>query len=133
MHCADGGEVAGLRVVHSLVGYFIVGSFGVLSLWGLVTWIIRRGPGRAFWWLVAAVQVALIAQLLGGTILLVLGGRRPILHYAYGILFPVMILVGAHWVGREVVPERPWAAFAVASFIGFGLTLRALTTGLGIG
>jgi hypothetical protein len=125
--------VASLRLIHSLVGYFIVGSFGVLSLWGLVTWIIRRGPGRAFWWLVAALQVALIAQLLGGSILLVMGGRRPILHYAYGILFPAMILIGAHWLAREVVPERPWVAFAVASFIGFGLTLRALTTGLGIG
>lgn len=115
------------------MGFFIVGSFGLLSLWGLATWIIRRGPGRAFWWLVAAVQVALIAQLLAGVVLLVLGERRPILHYAYGALFPAMVLVGAHWVAREVLPERPWAAFAVASFIAFGLTLRALTTGLGIG
>jgi hypothetical protein len=115
------------------MGWFIVGSFALLSLWGLATWIIRRGPGRAFWWLVAAVQVALIAQLAGGAILLLLGGRRPLLHYAYGVLFPVFVLIGAHWVARNVIPERPWAAFAVASFIAFGLTLRALTTGLGIG
>jgi hypothetical protein len=130
---AGAEEVPGLRAVHSIVGLFIVGAFGLLSLWGLVTWIIRRGPGRAFWWLVAAVQVGLIGQLMAGVVLLVLGGRRPILHYAYGILFPVMVLLGAHWVAREIVPERPWAAFAVASFIGFGLTLRALTTGFGIG
>jgi hypothetical protein len=122
-----------LRTVHLAMGWFIVGSFGLLSLWGLVTWIIRRGPGRAFWWLVAAVQVALIAQLVAGLILLLLGGRRPLLHYAYGIVFPVLVLIGAHWVAREVIPERPWAAFAVGSFIAFGLTLRALTTGLGIG
>jgi hypothetical protein len=122
-----------MRGAHLVVGWFIVGSFGLLSLWGLVTWIIRRGPGRAFWWLVAAVQVALIVQLVGGVILLLLGGRRPILHYAYGVVFPLLVLLGAHWIAREVLPERPWAAFAVASFIACGLTLRALTTGLGIG
>jgi hypothetical protein len=125
--------VAALRAAHLFVGWFIVGAFGLLSLWGLATWIIRRGPGRAFWWLVAAVQVALIIQLVGGVTLLLLGGRRPLLHYAYGVLFPAMLLLGAHWAAREIVPERPWAAFAVASFIVFGLTLRALTTGLGIG
>jgi len=118
---------------HLAIGLFIVAAFGLLSLWGLLTWILKRGPGRAFWWLLAAVQVALIAQVVAGVVLLLLGGRRPILHYAYGIVFPVFVLVGAHWVGREVIPERPWAAFAVASFIAFGLTLRALTTGLGIG
>ena len=122
-----------MRTAHLVVGIFIVGAFGLLWLWGLVTWLVRRGPGRAFWWLVSAGQVALIAQLVGGVVLLLLGGRRPILHYAYGVVFPVMLLVGAHWVAREVVRERPWASFAVASFIVFGLTLRALTTGLGIG
>ncbi|HEV8572023.1 MAG TPA: hypothetical protein VGR49_03095 [Actinomycetota bacterium] len=122
-----------MRTAHLAMGLFIVGGFGVLWLWGLTTWILRRGPGRAFWWLVAAVQVALIAQLVAGVILLLLGGRRPILHYAYGVVFPVFVLMGAHWVAREVMPERPWAPFAVASFIASGLTLRALTTGLGIG
>jgi hypothetical protein len=29
--------------------------------------------------------------------------------------------------------DRPWIPFAFASFICFGLTLRALMTGLGIG
>jgi len=115
------------------MGLFIVAAFGLLSLWGLLTWILKRGPGRAFWWLLAAVQLALIVQLVAGVVLLLLGGRQPILHYAYGIVFPVFVLVGAHWVAREVIPERPWAAFAVASFIAVGLTLRALTTGLGIG
>jgi hypothetical protein len=115
------------------MGWFIVGGFGLLGLWGLGTWILRRGPGRAFWWLVATVQVVLIAQLVAGVILLLVGGRRPILHYAYGVVFPVVVLIGAHWAAREVIPERPWAAFAVASFIAFGLTLRALTTGLGTG
>jgi hypothetical protein len=122
-----------LRTAHLAMGWFIVGSFALLMVWGLATWIIRRGPGRVFWWLVAAVQVVLIAQLVAGVILLVMGGRPPVLHYAYGIVFPALLLFGAHWVAREVIPERPWTAFAVASFIAFGLTLRALTTGLGIG
>jgi hypothetical protein len=122
-----------MRTLHLVVGWSIVGSFALLALWGLATWIIKRGPGRSFWWLVATVQVAVIAQFVAGVILLVLGGRRPLLHYAYGVVFPVMLLLFAHWTAREVVPERPWAPFAVASAIAFGLTYRALQTGLGIG
>lgn len=122
-----------MRQVHLVVGLFVVGGFAALMLWGLVTWLIRRGPGQAFWWLLGAVQVALLVQLAGGLVLLGLGYRRPLLHYAYGIVFPVLVLAIAHWLAREVVPERPWAPFAVAAFFAFGLTLRAFQTGLGIG
>lgn len=122
-----------MRDVHRFVGYAIVGGFGLLWLWGLATWIVRRGPGRAFWWLLGALQVSLIAQLVAGLVLLAAGGSQSILHYAYGVVFPVLVLVAAHWLAREVMPERPWAPFAVGAFFTFGLTLRALTTGLGIG
>ena len=119
--------------VHAFVGFAIVGGFALLALWGLATWLIRRGPGKAFWWLLGTLQAALILQLLVGLALLAMGGTRGILHYLYGVAFPVLILVGAHWLGREAFADRPWAPFAVGSFFIFGLTLRALMTGLGIG
>ena len=122
-----------MRQAHLAVGVLIVGGSAALMLWGLVTWLLRRGPGRAFWWLLGAIQVALLAQLAGGLVLLALGHRRSLLHYAYGVVFPVLVLVAAHWLAREVVPERPWAAFAVAAFFVFGLTLRAFMTGRGLG
>ena len=122
-----------MRALHLVAGSAIVGAFGLLTLWGLVTWIVRRGPGRAFWWLVGFVQAAVLLQAVAGVVLLLIGGRATILHIVYGAVFPALVLGVAHVVARDAFAHRPWAPFAVASFFCFGLTLRALMTGLGVG
>jgi hypothetical protein len=114
-----------VRLIHAVIGWSIVIGFGLMTLWGLVTWMVRRGPGRAFWWVLTYVQVA-------GVILLALGGSVPLLHYVYGVIFPVLVLAVAHVLAREMFATRPWAAFALAAFFCFGLTARALQTGLGL-
>jgi hypothetical protein len=75
--------------------------------------------------------VALLQALIGVTLLIV--GRRPLtwlpLVYGFG---PILILSISHVMARErAFARRPWAAFALGSFICFGLSLRALMTGLG--
>lgn len=120
-----------MHLAHTLIGWSIVISFGLLFLWGILTWIVRRGPGRVFWWLLTFVQVTLLLQLVAGTILLLAGGRRPLLHYVYGVIFPALVLAVAHVVAREQLADRPWLAFTAASFFSLGLTLRALMTGFG--
>ena len=122
-----------MRATHVVVGFSIVGGFALLWLWGLGAWIARRGPGRPFWWLVASLQVALLVQLVAGVALLIGGGDRGVLHYLYGVGFPALVLGAAHWLAREAFAERPWVPFALAGFVAFGLTLRALMTGLGVG
>jgi hypothetical protein len=122
-----------MHLFHRWLGISIVAGFGLLFLWGLGTWLLRRGPGRGFWWLLTFVQVSLLAQLAAGLVLVVAGGGMPWLHYVYGIVFPALVLGVAHWLAREPFGDRPWAPFAVAGFFGLGLTLRALLTGLGIG
>jgi hypothetical protein len=119
--------------VHEAIGFAIVTGFGVLFLWGLTSLIVRREPNRWFWRLLAVLQVTLIVQLVAGTILLILGDRRVLLHYFYGSLFPAVVLVIAHVLARGMDDEKDtWKVFAVAAFFLFGLTLRALTTGLGM-
>jgi hypothetical protein len=85
-------------------------------------------------------QVAAGLQALIGIVLLLLG-RRPTewLHYVYGF-GPILILIIAHALARDLQktqpgakPIQPWVPFAFAAFICFGLTLRGLMTGLGIG
>ena len=127
-----------MRILHQAIGWSIVGSFAVLWLWAMATWValrIRRvsGPGRAFWWLLGFVQVALLLQGIAGVILLVMGGRATLLHYVYGIVFPVLLLLVAHVLARDDrFADRPWLVFGWASFFIFGLTFRALDTGLGL-
>ena len=93
---------------------------------------LAPGGGDWFWrWLVAAQTVAIVQALIG--VILLIAGRRPTtaLHYVYGF-GPLVVFAIAHVLGREE-RTRPWIPFAMASFISFGLSLRALTTGLGTG
>jgi len=120
--------------VHKYIGFVIVGAFGLLMLWGLGARLFRRGPGEWFWRLLAAIQVVLGIQVLAGITLLAVYGfsARPWLHYLYGSVFPITVLVVAHVVARGLERDH-WVPFAWAAFFCFGLTLRALMTGLGIG
>jgi hypothetical protein len=119
--------------VHKYIGWVIVSAFGVMFLWGLVSFIVKREPNQWWWRLLAVLQAILILQLAAGLALLALGHERGLLHYGYGALFPAIVLVGAHVIARGLDDEEDaWKVFAVASFFLFGLTLRALTTGLGL-
>ena len=120
--------------IHRILGFVVVAVFTVGWLFGLVLWISRRPAGDWFWrWLVTA-QVIAIGQALIGVILLLLGLRPSTwLHYVYGF-GPLVVFAIAHQLAREeAFGAKPWAPFAIAAFINFGLSLRALMTGLGIG
>ncbi len=126
--------------VHEVIGFGIVGLFAIGWLWPGGAWILRKDPGAAYWvWLTVAQVVAGLQVVIG--VILLIAGYRPTtwLHYVYGA-GPIFILVLAHNVARELgrgsadrAPTRPWVVFGFAAFICFGLTLRALVTGLGIG
>jgi hypothetical protein len=120
--------------VHAVIGYAIVAGWAAMWIWGLVALIVRREPNPWFWRLLAALQALLGLQLIAGLIVLGLGHRADsILHYAYGVVFPAIVLVIGHVLARGMDDEADtWKVFAVAAFIVFGLTLRALTTGLGL-
>jgi hypothetical protein len=120
--------------VHTWIGFAIVAGWAVLFLAGLAMFVLRRrDAGGWFWALLAVLQVLLGIQLIAGVVVLLAGGRPQLLHYAYGVVFPVVVLVVAHSVARGMDdPADAWKVFAIASFFVFGLTLRALTTGLGL-
>ena len=136
--------------LHGYGGFAVVGIFAIGWLWGLGAWIARRCPASAYWavWLPVA-QVVAGLQAVFGIVLLIFGRRVEaggtlggVLHYVYGLL-PILLFVVAHVIARAgnasmlgFAAERriaPWVPFAWASFISFGLTLRALMTGLGVG
>jgi hypothetical protein len=132
--------------LHRVVGFLVVATFAAGWLWGLGARLVRRGPGEAYWTWLSVAQVVAGLQAVLGTILLVVGGRVEaagalggLLHYVYGYL-PLLLFIVAHVVARagdaKAIgidrPVQPWVPFAWASFVSFGLTLRALMTGLGM-
>jgi hypothetical protein len=135
--------------VHEVVGFAVVAIFTVGWVWGLGAWIAKRDPGEWFWRWLSVAQVTAGLQAVLGIALLLMGRRiaggsalQNSLHYVYGLL-PLLLFVVAHVIARAgnasmlgFDPGRriaPWVPFAWASFICFGLTLRALMTGLGVG
>ncbi len=138
-------SIRAVSALHRVIGFAVVAIFALGWIWGLGAKIARREPGDRYWTWLAVAQVVAGAQALLGTILLLLGRRLETagvlggtLHYVYGYL-PLLLFVFAHVVARagdaRVIgidrPLRSWVPFAWASFISFGLTLRALLTGLG--
>jgi hypothetical protein len=118
---------------HELGGFVIVAGWGLLFLFGVGLWITKRDANRLYWGLLTVLQVLLGIQLLAGLVLLLAGGRQPLLHYLYGALFPALVLAVCHVFTRGLEKPPYHVFFTVGSFFVFGLTARALMTGLGIG
>ena len=117
---------------HEAVGFVIVAGWFALTVWGAVAYFIKREPNMWFWRLLGGLQGILILQLLLGLILWISHPLPAFLHPLYGAVFPAIVLVVAHVMARGLDDEHDrWKVFAVASFFIFGLTLRALSTGLG--
>lgn len=122
---------------HRLIAYLVPAGFAALALWAVASFLRNSNPSDWFWNLLAALQVTVGIQVLVGGLLYLTGARPQSngpewLHYVYGGLFPAAVLVAAHrWAKSERFRRFPWAVFGFAALICFGLTFRALQTGLG--
>ncbi len=118
--------------IHKFIGFAVVGGWFVLMAWAAAAAIARKEPGRWYWRLLGALQAILLLQIVIGLILLISNPVPAFLHPFYGALFPAIVLVIAHVFARGLDDERDrWKVFGWASLFVFGLTLRALMTGLG--
>jgi hypothetical protein len=124
-----------MDTVHGFIAYGIPAGFLLLTLWSIYALVRNKAPGGTFWNVLAVLQVIIGIQAIVGAILFLTGARPPTLgpqwlHYAYGGLFPAIVLIVAHRFARKY-EGIPWLVFGIAGFIIFGLTFRALQTGNG--
>ena len=124
-----------MDTIHGFVAYAIPAGFLLLTVLSVVALVRNKAPEAAFWNLLAVLQVVIGIQAIVGVVLLLTGARPPTqgpvwLHYAYGGIFPAIVLVVAHRFARRY-EGIPWLIFGIAGFIIFGLTFRALQTGNG--
>jgi hypothetical protein len=128
-----------MRQYHLIAGYAIVGGWALLFLWGVALWILRRDAPdtywalRIYWALLAVLQILVGLQVVAGVVLFAMGGRPEWLHYLYGAVGPLVVLAIAHVLTSGLDKPPRHAVLTVCSFFVFGLTSRALMTGLGAG
>ncbi len=128
-----------MSILHRLVGFGVVGGFATLFVVGIGLRLTRRDEAPVWYWALQHwLENILIVQVVIGLILFVFMGRRVaggdlvFLHYFYGSLFPLIAVVS----GRIAALRREhhdWIGLTWGAFFAFGLTTRALMTGLGIG
>lgn len=125
---------------HGWLGYLVVAGFFTLMVIGLALRIQGREEPpdwhRAVqYWTENLLAVTAVV----GIVLLFLGrrvvGNLAWLHYFYGSLFPLIAIVAGRITGlrRKERGQREYIGWTWGAFFAFGLTLRALTMGLGIG
>ena len=123
-----------MNTAHTVIGVAVVAAFLVLTVWGLAAKVTRREKvGDGFWRVLVYTENVLALQIVVGIVLLIVGRRAgDPLHYVYGAIFPIAVDVAGRIASlrRE---SQDYVPIAVASFFAFGLTTRALMTGLGIG
>lgn len=96
-----------MQTLHLIIGVTVLVTNAVAGAWGGVAWL-RRRPSVAFWYLLRVAQAAVVAQVLAGTVLLLLGDRAgDDLHYVYGVL-PLLVTLLAEGA-RSGAAERELA------------------------
>jgi len=79
-----------MQTVHLILGITVIATNAAAGAWGGIAWL-RRRPSVGFWYMLRAAQVAVVMQVLAGTILLLLGDQAGEgLHYVYGVL-PLLV------------------------------------------
>lgn len=128
-----------LTGIHGYVlGFGLIGLWAVICLWALALRFASDSETPVFWRAVSVAQILLVVQIVLGAVLLMTGarpgpdggGRTLAFHVAYGMVFPLVVLVAGHWFAREG-RYRPHSIFAVVGLVIFGLTARAWMVGTG--
>src|SRR5918996_1987672 len=140
-----------METVHLIGGVAVLITNLVAGVWGAAAWL-RNRPSVSFWYLLRIAQVAVVAQVLLGAILLLLGREAGDgLHYLYGVLpiFVSMLAEAARagagareleGIDFDALPKdrqrlvalaifrRETGIMAVSALVVFFLALRAAAT-----
>jgi hypothetical protein len=93
-----------VETAHLIGGIAVLVTNLVAGAWGGVAWL-RQRPSVAFWHMLRIAQAAVVAQVLLGAVLILLGRESPDgLHYVYGLL-PLVVSLLAEAV-RAGAAER---------------------------
>jgi hypothetical protein len=116
-----------LGLVISWLAYTVVTLAGVAMIWGLITAIANKPPGKAQLLFAAFLEIVVVVQSLIAGIYLILGFRPAELATTIGYLIGIVILIPVAWLWANSERTRfSGVVLAVAALAVLGMTLRLL-------
>jgi hypothetical protein len=113
--------------VISWLAYAVIALAGVAVIWGLITAIANKPPGKAQLIYAAVVEVATVVQSLIAGVRLALGTRVAEPATTIGYLIGIVILIPIAWFWANNERTRfSGVVLAVAAFAVLAMTLRLL-------
>lgn len=111
--------------LHRTTGWYVVGVFAALGLWGLGLLVSRKRPGRVSWGAFGVGVVGILGQVGMGVWALSVDGVEPgNQHVFYGVV-SVFTLAFAY-IYRAQLVKRPALSYALLSLFLMGLGMRAI-------
>ncbi len=109
------------------LAYTVVALAGIAVIWGLVTAIANKPPGKAQLLYAAGVEAVTVIQSIIAAAKLVGGFRPAELATTIGYLIGIVILIPIAWFWANVERSRfSGIVLAVAAFAVLAMTLRLL-------
>jgi len=115
------------RSMIDALGYTVVALFGVGVIWGIVTAIANKPPGKAQLLYAAGLEAVTVVQSIIA-VAKIIGGFRPVeLATTIGYLIGIVILIPIAWLWANVERNRfSGVVLAVAALAVLAMTLRLL-------
>jgi hypothetical protein len=109
------------------LAYIVVALAGVGVIWGIVTAIVNKPPGKAQLLYAAGLEAVTVVQSIIATVKII-GGFRPVeLATTIGYLIGIVILIPIAWFWANVERSRfSGIVLAVAALAVLAMTLRLL-------
>jgi hypothetical protein len=110
---------------HEYWGYAAIVANALVGIAALVAWRVRTLRGRWLWYATVAAEVAMMLQVVGGTILVAAGDYQPVrFHMFYG--FVAFLTVGLAYQYRRSMRGRLEMFYGLVGLFLMGLGIRAI-------
>ena len=109
------------------LAYLVVGVAGIATIWGLVTAVANKPPGKAQLLFAAGLEIVTVVQSIIAALKLAAGFRPVELATTIGYLIGIVILIPIAWMWANVERNRfSGVVLAVAALGVLAMTLRLL-------
>lgn len=119
-----------MLLIHQRLATSMLLFLAVAGLWGLFSYVFRRGVSSSYWGILAVGELLVLAQVIAGVVLW-LSGERPGrgIHLLYGVVAAIT-LPGYYAYSKGEDDRRRALNYGLLCLFLVGITFRAIDTAL---